>query len=100
MLGLWSPQSAAQPRPGVGPPPGTHPSGGARPGPGYATAAAMDTCTGMARERVRWPSVVDRAREIVNGYAPMKVTLRQFMYRLASEGTLPPTAPMYRRPSA
>ncbi|MEU5583263.1 hypothetical protein ABZ791_37565 [Streptomyces huasconensis] len=54
----------------------------------------------MARERVRWPSVVDRAREIVNGYAPMKVTLRQFMYRLASEGTLPPTAPMYRRPSA
>ncbi|WP_029380925.1 hypothetical protein, partial [Streptomyces leeuwenhoekii] len=54
----------------------------------------------MARERVRWPSVVDRAREIVNGYAPMQVTLRQVMYRLASEGTLPHTAPMYRRLSA
>ncbi len=54
----------------------------------------------MARERVRWPYVVDRAREIVNGYAPMKVTLRQVMYRLASEGTLPHTAPMYRRLSA
>ncbi|MDX3231871.1 hypothetical protein [Streptomyces sp. ME19-01-6] len=54
----------------------------------------------MARERVRWPSVVDRAREIVNGYAPMKVTLRQVMYRLVSEGTLPHTAPMYRRLSA
>ncbi|MCZ0210727.1 hypothetical protein OZK63_35645 [Streptomyces sp. UMAF16] len=54
----------------------------------------------MGRERVRWPSVVDRAREIVNGYAPMQVTLRQVMYRLASEGTLPHTAPMYRRLSA
>lgn len=43
---------------------------------------------------------MDRAREIVNGYAPMQVTLRQVMYRLASEGTLPHTAPMYRRLSA
>ncbi|MEU2135338.1 hypothetical protein [Streptomyces sp. NPDC018352] len=43
---------------------------------------------------------MDRAREIVNGYAPMKVTLRQVMYRLASERTLPHTAPMYRRLSA
>ncbi|MGP4012498.1 hypothetical protein [Streptomyces sp. 4N124] len=35
-----------------------------------------------------WPpsTVVDRAREIVQGYAPLKVTLRQAMYRLASEG--------------
>ncbi|MBK3646321.1 hypothetical protein [Streptomyces sp. MBT33] len=54
----------------------------------------------MASERVRWPSVVDRAREIVNGYAPMKVTLRQVMYRLVSEGVLPHTAPMYRRLSS
>ncbi|GHA73134.1 hypothetical protein GCM10010345_89950 [Streptomyces canarius] len=38
------------------------------------------TGTGMARERVRWPSVVDRTREIVNGYAPMKVTLRQVFF--------------------
>lgn len=61
---------------------------------------ARGTCSGMARERVWWPSVVDRAREIVNGYAPMKVTLGQVMYRLASEGTLPHTAPMCRRLSA
>ncbi|MEU5053730.1 hypothetical protein [Streptomyces sp. NPDC021096] len=51
-------------------------------------------------ERVRWPVVVDRAREIVNGYAPLKVTLRQVMYRLVSVGALPHTAPMYRRLSA
>jgi hypothetical protein len=54
----------------------------------------------MARERVRWPVVVDRARRIVEGYAPLKVTLRQVMYRLVSEGALPHTAPMYRRLSA
>ncbi|GGV51065.1 hypothetical protein [Streptomyces spectabilis] len=54
----------------------------------------------MARERVRWPVVVDRAREIVDGYAPLKVTLRQVMYRLVSEGVLPHTPPMYRRLSA
>lgn len=44
--------------------------------------------------------MVDRAREIVDGYAPMKVTLRQVMYRLAAEGVLPHTPPMYRRLSA
>ncbi|UXY33176.1 hypothetical protein [Streptomyces sp. HUAS TT20] len=54
----------------------------------------------MARERVRWPAVVDRARQIVLGYAPLKVTLRQVMYRLASEGILPHTPPMYRRLSS
>ncbi len=54
----------------------------------------------MASERVRWPAVVDRARQIVQGYAPLKVTLRQIMYRLVSEGILPHTAPMYRRLSA
>ncbi|MFD8637634.1 hypothetical protein [Streptomyces sp. NPDC059533] len=36
---------------------------------------------------------MDRAREIVDGYAPLKVTLRQVMYRLA-EGMLPHTPPM------
>lgn len=54
----------------------------------------------MARERIRWPAVVDRARQIVQGYAPLKVTLRQVMYRLATEGVLPHTPPMYRRLSA
>lgn len=34
------------------------------------------------------------------GYAPLKVTLRQVMYRLAAEGVLPHTPPMYRRPSS
>ncbi|GHD81146.1 hypothetical protein GCM10010317_104060 [Streptomyces mirabilis] len=37
--------------------------------------------------------MVDRAREIVQGYAPLKVTLRQVMYRLASESVLPHTPP-------
>ncbi|MGW4688481.1 hypothetical protein ACWEPM_26800 [Streptomyces sp. NPDC004244] len=54
----------------------------------------------MARERIRWPLVVERAREIVDGYAPLKVTLRQVMYRLAAEGVLPHTPPMYRRLSS
>ncbi|MFJ3881566.1 hypothetical protein ACIPW5_29460 [Streptomyces sp. NPDC090077] len=54
----------------------------------------------MARERIRWPLVVDRARELVDGYAPLKVPLRQVMYRLAAEGVLPHTPPMYRRLSA
>ncbi|MGX1266875.1 hypothetical protein RKD18_000069 [Streptomyces phaeoluteigriseus] len=54
----------------------------------------------MARERVLWPVVVDRARQIVVGYAPLKITLRQVMYRLVAEGVLPHTAPMYRRLSA
>ncbi|WP_086706545.1 hypothetical protein [Streptomyces antimycoticus] len=54
----------------------------------------------IVRERARWPTVVDRARQIVQGYAPLKVTLRQVMYRLASEGILPHTPPMYRRLSS
>ncbi|MFD4260704.1 hypothetical protein ACFWR9_24555 [Streptomyces sp. NPDC058534] len=53
----------------------------------------------MASERIRWPAVVDRAREIVESYEG-GVTLRQVMYRLVSEGALPHTAPMYRRLSA
>lgn len=43
---------------------------------------------------------MDRAREIVDGYAPLKPTLRQVMYRLAAEGVLPHTPPMYRRLSS
>ncbi|MEW1640381.1 hypothetical protein AB0469_40845 [Streptomyces sp. NPDC093801] len=43
---------------------------------------------------------MERAREIVDGFAPLKVTLRQVMYRLAAEGVLPHTPPMYRRLSA
>ncbi|MFF4324506.1 hypothetical protein [Streptomyces sp. NPDC001568] len=54
----------------------------------------------MARERIRWPLVVEPARQIVDGYAPLKVTLRQVMYRLAAEGVLPHTPPMYRRLSS
>ncbi|MEW1632256.1 hypothetical protein AB0387_33680 [Streptomyces sp. NPDC089173] len=53
----------------------------------------------MASERIRWPAVVDRAREIAKSYEG-GVTLRQVMYRLVSEGALPHTAPMYRRLSA
>lgn len=53
----------------------------------------------MARERIRWPVVVDRAREIVESYEG-GVTLRQVMYRLASAGVLPHTPSMYRRLSA
>jgi hypothetical protein len=41
----------------------------------------------MASERIRWPAVVDRAREIVESYEG-GVTLRQVMYRLVSEGAL------------
>ncbi|MEU2872828.1 hypothetical protein ABZ769_27075 [Streptomyces olivoreticuli] len=54
----------------------------------------------MARERERWPVVVERTREIVAEYAPLKVTLRQVMYRLASEGVLPHTPSMYRHLSS
>ncbi len=50
----------------------------------------------MARERIRWPAVADRAREIVEGYEG-GVTLCQVMYRPVYEGALPHTAPMYRR---
>ncbi|MDX2993360.1 hypothetical protein [Streptomyces scabiei] len=53
----------------------------------------------MAGERVRWPVVVDRAREIVQGYEG-GVTLRQVMYRLASEGVLAHTPSMYRHLSS
>lgn len=42
---------------------------------------------------------MDRAREIVEGYEG-GVTLRQVMYRLASEGVLPHTPSMYRHLSS
>ncbi|MGW2865629.1 hypothetical protein [Streptomyces sp. NPDC001205] len=50
-------------------------------------------------ERIQWPGVVQRAREIYAEYDG-DVTLRQLMYRLVAEGTLPHTAPMYRRLSS
>ncbi|MCX4665031.1 hypothetical protein [Streptomyces uncialis] len=53
----------------------------------------------MTRERVRWPAVVERARQIVEGYEG-GVTLRQVMYRLVSEGVLPHTPSMYRHLSS
>ncbi|MGW3168233.1 hypothetical protein ACWC9Q_36835 [Streptomyces sp. NPDC001142] len=53
----------------------------------------------MARERIRWPAVVDRARQIVESYEG-GVTLRQVMYRLVSEGMLPHTPSMYRHLSS
>lgn len=53
----------------------------------------------MDGSRVRWPGIVDRAREIVDGYEG-GVTLRQVMYRLVSEGLLANTPPMYRRLSS
>ncbi|MFD3472254.1 hypothetical protein ACFWWM_39255 [Streptomyces sp. NPDC058682] len=53
----------------------------------------------MSRQRIRWPAVVDRARQIVEGYEG-GVTLRQVMYRLASEGVLPHTPSMYRHLSS
>ncbi|WP_335938025.1 hypothetical protein [Streptomyces sp. PTD5-9] len=49
----------------------------------------------MARERIQWRAVVDRARQIVESYEG-GVALRQVMYRLVSEGMLPPTPSMYR----
>lgn len=49
----------------------------ARRGPA-PSAAATGTCTRMAREQIRWPAVVDRARQIVEGYKG-GVTLRQVM---------------------
>ncbi|MFB7745286.1 hypothetical protein [Streptomyces sp. NPDC056132] len=53
----------------------------------------------MTRERIRWAVVVDRARQIVESYEG-GVTLRQVMYKLASEGVLPHTPSMYRHLSS
>lgn len=53
----------------------------------------------MTRERIRWPVVVDRAREIVESYQG-GVMLRQVIYRLASAGVLPHTPSMYRHLSS
>jgi hypothetical protein len=50
-------------------------------------------------ERVHWPAVVDRAREIVGEYDG-GVTLRQVHYRLVARGLIPNTPPMYRRLSS
>ncbi|MFI6730838.1 hypothetical protein NRF20_43295 [Streptomyces sp. R-74717] len=53
----------------------------------------------MARERIQWAVVVDRARAIVEGYEG-GVTPRQVMYRLTSEGVLPHTPSMHRHLSS
>lgn len=60
-----------------------------------ADGGAMGTSTGMTRQRIRWPVVVDRAREIVESYEG-GVTLRQVIDRLASVGVLPHRPSMYR----
>ena len=53
----------------------------------------------MGGERVRWPAVVDRARQIVES-CEGGVTLRQVMYRLVSAEVLPHTPSRYRRLSS
>ncbi|MFJ8133362.1 hypothetical protein [Streptomyces hydrogenans] len=49
--------------------------------------------------RIKWPVIIERARDIVEGYDD-GVTVRQVMYRLVAAGLLPNTAPTYRRLSA
>ncbi|MFC7261472.1 hypothetical protein [Streptomyces lutosisoli] len=49
--------------------------------------------------RIKWQDIIDRARDIVDGYEG-GVTVRQVMYRLVAEGLLPNTAPTYRRLSS
>src|SRR4051812_24243773 len=46
--------------------------------------------------RIKWQDIIDRARDIVDGYDG-GVTVRQVMYRLVAEGALPNPAPMSRR---
>ncbi|MGW8882218.1 hypothetical protein ACWGRV_38155 [Streptomyces sp. NPDC055663] len=51
--------------------------------------------------RLQWPSIVDRAADIVTSYDRVGgCTLRQAYYRLVSEGRIPHTAPTYRRLSS
>ncbi|MFE7267995.1 hypothetical protein ACFU9B_39325 [Streptomyces sp. NPDC057592] len=51
--------------------------------------------------RLQWPSIVDRAADIVTSYDRVGgCTLRQVYYRLVSEGLIPHTAPTYRRLSS
>ncbi|MFC9484606.1 hypothetical protein ACFTZM_00815 [Streptomyces hydrogenans] len=49
--------------------------------------------------RIKWPVIIERARDIVEGYDD-GVTVRQVMYRLVAAGLVPNTAPTYRRLSA
>ncbi|MDV5143270.1 hypothetical protein R1T08_02825 [Streptomyces sp. SBC-4] len=49
--------------------------------------------------RIKWQTIIDRARDIVDGYDD-GVTVRQVMYRLVAAGLLPNTAPTYRRLSS
>jgi hypothetical protein len=50
---------------------------------------------GTPRKRLSWPSIVERAAEIVDGYE-IGVTLRQLFYRLVSEETLPNLQSAYK----
>ncbi|MFF4180778.1 hypothetical protein [Streptomyces sp. NPDC001750] len=51
--------------------------------------------------RFQWPSIVERAADIVISYdRGGGCTLRQAYYRLVSEGLIPRTAPTYRRLSS
>ncbi|MGW1507164.1 hypothetical protein ACWCQW_53875 [Streptomyces mirabilis] len=49
--------------------------------------------------RIKWQDIIDRARDIVEGYDG-GVTVRQVMYRLVAEALVPNTAPTYRRLSS
>ncbi|MGW1364748.1 hypothetical protein ACWCQP_46000 [Streptomyces chartreusis] len=49
--------------------------------------------------RIKWQDIIDRARDIVDGYDG-GVTVRQVMYRLVAAGLLPNRAPTYRRLSS
>ncbi|MFE7948204.1 hypothetical protein [Streptomyces sp. NPDC057426] len=49
--------------------------------------------------RIKWQDIIDRARDIVDGYDD-GVTVRQVMYRLVAAELLPNTAPTYRRLSS
>jgi hypothetical protein len=49
--------------------------------------------------RIKWQDIIDRARDIVDGYDG-GVTVRQVMYRLVAAGLVPNTAPTYRRLSS
>ena len=78
-------------------------SGG--PAPNTLAVGALGVATSVtqpsdiARGRTDWPSIIQRAAEIVLSY-DTSVTLRQLFYRLVSEQTIPNTTTAYKRLSA
>ena len=62
-------------------------------------AASVTQPSDIARGRTDWPSIIERAAEIVLSY-DTSVTLRQLFYRLVSEQTIPNTTTAYKRLSA